>query len=388
MNKKAAMSRSRKSPAASPTGDPFLLTPGPLTTSPGVKQAMLHDRGSRDEQFTALTRRIRERLLAVVDGAGTHDCVPIQGSGTYALEAMLAGLLPRNGRLLNLVNGAYGRRVTRICEYLGRTVVVYETAEDSPPDPHAVERILAADTSITHVSLVYCETTSGILNPVQAIADLAARHGKALLLDAMSAFGALPLSVREIAVEGIAASANKCLEGVPGVSFCIARRTALERSAGNAHSLSLDLYEQWRALEGNGQWRFTPPTHCLLALDQALTELEQEGGAAGRLRRYAENCRLLVSGMRALGFRTFLKDQWQAPIIVTFHVPADPAFAFPAFYEGLRVRGYLIYPGKLTGPDTFRIGCIGRLGSSEMEGFLEAVREVVAELGIRNCAPD
>lgn len=382
-----AKSKRDKQPAASATGDPYLLTPGPLTTSVQVKQAMLHDCGSRDEKFIELTRSIRERLLDIVDGRDTHVCVPIQGSGTYAVEAMLASLLPRDGRLLNLVNGAYGRRITRICEYLGRPVVVSGTPEDQPLDVRKVDELLIAQPTISHVAMVHCETTSGILNPVHAIAEVVTRHGKGLLLDAMSAFGALRLSVKEIPLESLAASVNKCLEGVPGMSFCIARRSALERCAGNAHSLSLDLYDQWRALEGSGQWRFTPPTHCVLALAQALNEFDAEGGSAARLRRYADNCRILISGMRALGFRPFLPDACQAPIIVTFHCPADPAFVFPAFYEGLRARGYVIYPGKLTGVETFRIGCIGRVGKEEMHGLLGAVRETLAQLGVMSCAP-
>lgn len=369
-------------PAHTPDGDPWLLTPGPLTTSSAVKRAMLHDLGSRDHAFIALSQRVRAGLLRMANGGSLHACVPVQGSGTFAVEAMLGTLLPRGGLLLNLVNGAYGRRVSRICAMLGRQCRELPTAEDQPIDPDQVARMLVREPQISHVHVVYCETTSGILNPVSAIAAVAARHGRALLVDAMSAFGALPVDMGVSGILAVAASSNKCLEGVPGLGFCIAATEALRGAEGNAHSLSLDLHDQWQALERNGQWRFTPPVQCLLALDQALIELEQEGGPAARLRRYARNCEVLVDGMRALGFAPFLAADVQAPVIVTFLMPADPAFRFEPFYDGLNRRGYIIYPGKLTGRDTFRIGCIGRMDETVMGGLLQAVREVLVELGV------
>jgi 2-aminoethylphosphonate-pyruvate transaminase len=373
--------------AASPTGDPWLLTPGPLTTSPTVKQAMLHDYGSRDGRFIAINRRLRERLVAIAGGAGTHVCVPLQGSGTFVVEAMLGTFVPPGGKLLILVNGAYGRRMARICEVIGRRATVQETPEDVPVDPRALDAALAADAAITHVAVVQCETTSGILNPLQKVADVVARHGRGLLIDAMSAFGALPLDVRSVRCDAVVASSNKCLEGSPGMGFCIARSAALAATKGNSPSLSLDLYDQWQAMEKNGQWRFTPPTHCILALDRALDEFDAEGGLAGRGGRYRENCAILVEGMRAMGFRTLLPDALQAPIIVTFHMPADPRFVFETFYDRLAAAGYVIYPGKLTVADSFRIGCIGRLGAEQMRGALAAIRAALAEMGVRDCAP-
>jgi 2-aminoethylphosphonate-pyruvate transaminase len=366
-----AKSRQAVKVARTATGDPWLFTPGPLTTSATVKRAMLHDLGSRDESFIAVTRRVRERLVHLVRGGKTHVCVPLQGSGSYAVEAMIGTLLPRDGLLLNLVNGAYGRRITRICEYMGRDITVIDAPEDRPIDPAAVDRALAAEPRITHVSLVHCETTSGLMNPVADIAKVVARRKRSLLVDAMSTLGAVPIDAGGWPVDGIAASANKCLEGVPGVSFCIVRHSALAGCAGNPHSLSLDLHAQWQGLEGNGQWRFTPPVQCVLALDRALDELDAEGGVAGRGRRYRENSRILIRGMRKLGFRTFLDSGDQGPIIVTFRAPAG--WDFGRFYEGLRKRGYIIYPGKVTKADTFRIGCIGRIGASQMRGLLAAV---------------
>ena len=367
--------------------DPWLLTPGPLTTSLTVKQAMLHDWGSRDQTFIAINRRMRERLVELAGGEGTHVCVPMQGSGTFAVEAMLGSFLPATGKLLILVNGAYGKRMVRICDYYRRAHAMLEWAEDRPVEPAAVESALAGDPAITHVAIVHCETTSGVLNPIAEVASVVARAGRRLLIDSMSAFGALAVDAREIPFDALAASSNKCLEGVPGMGFVICRKEALAPTKGNAPSLSLDLFDQWQALERTGQWRFTPPIHCIVAFDQALKEHEAEGGVAGRGQRYRNNCRILVEGMRRLGFETLLPDRLQAPIIVTFRMPADPRFVFESFYDKLRERGFVIYPGKLTVADSFRIGCIGRLGEAEMKAALRAVTEVMGEMGVASGAP-
>jgi 2-aminoethylphosphonate-pyruvate transaminase len=365
---------------------PWLLTPGPLTTSLSVKQAMLRDWGSRDGDFIAMNQRIRERLLGLAGGGSDYLCVPMQGSGTFAIEAAIGTLLPRNGKLLVLVNGAYGERMRRIAETMGRAVRTIETAEDVPVSAEDLEQTLGEDRRVTHVAVVHCETTSGILNPVEAVAEVCAAHGRALIVDAMSAFGALPLDARRLRFEAVVASSNKCLEGVPGMGFVIVRREALERAKGNSPSLSLDLEEQWRGLERNGQWRFTPPTHVLAALDQALDEHVAEGGVSGRGARYRRNHEILVDGMAAMGFETLVPRALQAPIIVTFRMPADPAFVFEAFYDRLREKGFVIYPGKLTVAPSFRIGCIGRLGEAEMRGALAAVRETMAEMGVASGA--
>lgn len=367
--------------------DPWLLTPGPLTTSMTVKEAMLRDWGSRDGEFIAMNRRIRDRLVALAGGEGTHVCVPVQGSGTFAVEATIGTMLPRDGKLLVLVNGAYGKRMVRIAQVMGRNVASIETAEDTPVSPSALERVLAADPSITHVAVVHCETTSGILNAVDEVAAVCSAAGKPLIIDAMSSFGALPLDATNVPFTAVVASSNKCLEGTPGFGYAIVRRDALERSCGNAHSLSLDLEDQWRGLEANAQWRFTPPTHVLAAFDQALREHEAEGGVAGRGARYRQNHRILVDGMAEMGFETLLPRPLQAPIIVTFLRPVDPRFVFESFYDSLRRKGFVIYPGKLTVADSFRIGCIGRLGESEMRGALAAINDTMTEMGVASGAP-
>jgi len=367
--------------------DPYLLTPGPLTTSAATKEAMLRDWGSRAAEFIDTNARVRRRLLAVAGGEDTHVCVPLQGSGTFVVEATLGTLVPRDGKALMLVNGAYGERMTRMLDIMGRAYAVHETPEDIPPRAEDVDAALAADGAITHVVMVYCETTTGILNPIAGVAEVAQARKRGFIIDAMSAFGALPLDAREIPFDAAMASANKCLEGVPGMGFAIISEKALVAAKGNAHSLSLDLHAQWTSMEKDGQWRFTPPTHVIAAFDSALDQFDAEGGVEGRFRRYSANCRILVDGVRELGFETLLPDGLQAPVIVTVRAPGDPNFDQDVFFEGMRKRGYVIYPGKLSQAESFRLGCIGALDEAVMRGAVQAIAEVAEEMGIRNRAP-
>lgn len=367
--------------------DPILLTPGPLTTSATVKEAMLRDWGSRDDAFIAINRRIRDRLVEMAGGVGSHVCVPIQGSGTFAIEATVGTLLPREGKLLVLVNGAYGQRIVRMTRVMGRIATAIETPEDTPVSPSDLDAALAADPAVTHVAVVHCETTSGILNPVAEVAAVCKDRGRALIVDAMSAFGALPIDAREVPFDAVVASANKCLEGAPGMGFAIVRKDALTAGKGNAHSLSLDLFEQWQGFEANGQWRFTPPTHVIAAFERALEEHAAEGGVEGRGNRYRRNHRVLVDGMTALGFEMLVPAPLQAPIIVTFLMPANPRFVFTAFYDRLRAKGFVIYPGKLTVADSFRIGCIGRIDEDCVRAALTAIEATLDEMGVESGAP-
>lgn len=373
---------SARVPAASETGDPLLLTPGPLTTSRAIKQAMVHDWGSRDATFVGINKAVMAELPKVIHGEDAFVTVPMQGSGTFAVEAMLTSFVPRTGKVLVLINGAYGQRARKILDIAGRTVVVHETAEDTPPDLAAVDALLSADTAITHVFAVHCETTSGILNPIEAIAALVKRQGRRLLIDSMSAFGALPLDSREVYFDAVAASSNKCIQGVPGLGFVLCRKTALAECQGNATTLVLDLHDQNAGFDKTGQYRFTPPIHVIVAFHAALQEFWAEGGVAGRGERYADNARILIEGMRKLGFETLLPEARQAPIIVTFHMPKDKSFVFQSFYDRLKDAGYVIYPGKLTVADSFRIGCIGAIGAQEMRAFLSVVKQVLADMGV------
>jgi 2-aminoethylphosphonate-pyruvate transaminase len=368
--------------ALSETGDPLLLTPGPLTTAKSVKEAMLHDWGSRDAAFIRINEEVLDRLPDVINGRGAYVTVPMQGSGTFAVEAMLTTFVPRQGKCLLLINGAYGQRAKKILDIAGRATAVLEAPEDAPPDLAALDAALASDAAITHVFVVHCETTSGILNPVHAIAEIAARHGRRLLVDAMSAFGALPLDAGTTPFDALAASSNKCIEGVPGLGFVLARSAALAETRGNATTLVLDLFDQHQNLAKTGQYRFTPPIHVVVSFHRALMEFFAEGGQPGRGARYAENGRVLAEGMRTLGFRPLLPASLQAPIIHTFHMPGDPAFVFQTFYDRLKDRGYVIYPGKLTVADSFRIGCIGRITPDDMRAFLITVEAVLAEMKV------
>ncbi len=362
---------------------PLLLTPGPLTTSSDTRRAMGRDWGSRDKDFIALTARVRHRLAALVGGGeGEFVAVPLQGSGTFVVEATLGTMMPRDGKMLILINGAYGRRMAHILDVMGRAYSTLERPENEAITGDLVADALGADATITHVAAVHCETTSGILNPIEDIAAAVADHGRSLLIDAMSAFGAIELDADKVPFSAVMASSNKCLEGVPGIGFTIARKHDLAETAGNAHSLSLDLFDQWQGFEKNGQWRFTPPTHVLAALDAALDQHLAEGGVAGRFARYSQNCNILVEGMRELGFETLLPDALQAPIIVTFRAPVDPAYDFARFYDLLHRKGFAIYPGKLTVAETFRIGCIGALDGTDMTDAIAAVKETLADMHV------
>ncbi|HET6801696.1 MAG TPA: 2-aminoethylphosphonate--pyruvate transaminase [Casimicrobiaceae bacterium] len=367
--------------------DPILLTPGPLTTALPTRMAMLRDWGSWDSNFNAITAVVRERLLAIVAAEHSHACVPLQGSGTFSVEAAVNTLVPRDGHMLVLINGAYGKRFAKLTQMMGRRVSVFETAEDVQTTAADVERLLVGDASITHVGLVHCETSTGILNPLREIAEVIARHGKSLIVDAMSSFGAIPIDAATMPFDALVAASGKCIEGPPGMGFVIARRSALERCAGNSTSLSLDLHDQWQYMQKTTQWRYTPPTHVLVALAAALEAFASEGGQPARLARYTRNYETLVRGMAELGFRPFLDPAIQAPIIVTFHAPADSRYAFRTFYDSVREKGFILYPGKLTQVETFRVGCIGAIGPDEMRHAVNAIRDTLAELDIERVAP-
>lgn len=369
-------------------GEPYLLTPGPLTTAYEVKQAMLRDWGSWDGDFRAMTAELRAKLLGMIGpGAEAYDCVPMQGSGTFAVEAMLGTFVPKDGKVLVLANGAYGLRAAQTLDYLGRACHLLDKGDYLPPRGDEVARILAADPAITHVLAIHCETSSGILNPVEEIAEATRAAGRKLLIDSMSAFGALPVEAEALGYTAMVSSANKCIEGVPGFGFVIARKDELEAAKGNCHSLSLDVEAQWRTMNATGQWRFTPPTHVVAAFLEALRLHAAEGGVDGRGARYVRNRDVVVAGMRGLGFETLLDDRWLSPIIVTFFCPADPTFDFNRFYEAMKARGFIIYPGKLTVVDSFRIGCIGRMDQHVMTRVVEAARAALEELGVRSAAP-
>ncbi len=369
--------------ALSTARDKLLFTPGPLTTSATVKQAMLHDLGSRDEAFIRVIRQVRRQLLGLAGVAAPgHEAVLLQGSGTYGIEAVIGTFTHPGGRWLVPINGAYGRRFLAIAEALGVEAQALSFEEDQPVDPDAIAGALERDPGLSHVALVHCETTTGIMNPLEAVGAITRRLGRHLFVDAMSSFGAVPLDMAAHGVDSLVSSANKCIEGVPGFCFVLATRAALEAARGNARSVCFDLEAQWRGLEQDGQFRFTPPTHSILAFHRALAELEAEGGVRGRGARYRENQQALVRGMRDLGFVEYLAPALQGPIITTFRYPDHPRFDFEEFYRALAAQGHLIYPGKVGSADCFRVGSIGRIFPGDMKGLLAAVQHSLAELGV------
>lgn len=364
-----------------------LLTPGPLTTSLRTKLAMLKDWGSWDSDFIAITARVRQSLLDIVDGHDSHVVVPLQGSGTFSVEAAVATVVPRDGHVLVLDNGAYCKRAAKLSHLMGRRTTVVPFAEDAAISPEVLQTHLLADKSITHVVMIHCETGAGVLNPLQAVADVCQAHGKGLIVDAMSSFAALEIDARKVHFDALVAASGKCLEGVPGMGFVFIRKAILPQCEGNNSSLAMDLHDQYIYMEKTGQWRFTPPTHVLVALNEAIAQFEEEGGQTARLKRYQSNCSTLVDGMAALGFKPFLDPAIQAPIIVTFHAPADPRYQFKTFYDIAKKNGFILYPGKLTQVETFRVGCIGAIGPAEMAQAVHAVALTLKEMRIASASP-
>lgn len=364
--------------------DNLLFTPGPLTTSPTVKQAMLHDLGSRDFEFIHVIKHIRQQLLELGGVADQgYEAILMQGSGTFGIEAVLGSVTPSNGKWLVIINGAYGRRIAQIAEALKIEIVRLTYPENNIPNLAVIADVLTADTTISHVAIVHCETTTGIFNPVTEIGALVRQAGRHYFVDAMSSFGAVPLNLAESNIDYLVSSSNKCIEGVPGFSFVLARQSALLQSKGYARSVSLDLLAQWEGLEANGQFRFTPPTHTLMAFAQALRELEAEGGISGRAARYRRNYETLLQGMRQLGFTEYLSPNLQGYIITSFAYPRHPNFNFEQFYRLLHEKGFTIYPGKVSNADCFRIGHIGRIFEADVQALLSAIEETLIELEIK-----
>lgn len=363
-------------------GNPYvLLTPGPLSTTATVKEVMLRDWCTWDAEYNEIVQDIRRRLveIATVGFPESYTGVLMQGSGTFCVEAVLGTAVPADGKVLILANGAYGERMAQIAQRLRIAHTVARSVETAWPDPEQLRTMLSADPSITHVALVHCETTTGILNPLDDIAAIVRQSGRCFIVDAMSSFGGIPMDIGELGVDFLVSSANKCIQGVPGFGFVVARRKTLEACEGRARSLSLDLYDQWRTMEKeNGKWRYTSPTHVVRAFAQALLELDNEGGVAARNARYRANHFALVQGMSQLGFQSLLDESLQSPIITSFLEPEDPGYSFPAFYAGLKSRGFVIYPGKVSLARTFRIGTIGDVTPATMRSLVDAVKDCMS----------
>lgn len=355
----------------------LLLTPGPLSTSKSVKAAMLRDWCTWDDDYNSIVQEIRRELVSLATNqVGNYTAVLMQGSGTFSVEATLGSVMPPGGKLLVLTNGAYGVRMATIARYLKMDHMVLDWGDRGAPSLTELDETLKMYTNITHVAVVHTETTTGMLNPAREMAKVVKKNGKIFILDAMSSFGGIPIDVEQFGIDFLISSANKCIQGVPGFGFVIARRTEIEKTEGFARSLSLDLYSQWKTMEDqNGKWRFTSATHTVRAFRQALAELKEEGGIETRHRRYVKNQTMLATGMRKLGFKTLLPEKYHSPIITTFISPQAEAFEFKRFYDELKKRGFVIYPGKVTDYDCFRIGNIGEVYPEDIRRLLAAVEE-------------
>ena len=365
-------------PEQMPDNPYLLLTPGPLSTTKTVKAAMYRDWCTWDSDYNAMVQQIREDLLRLAAGRGAFTSVLMQGSGTFCVEAALTTAVPPDGKLLVVANGAYGRRIAEIARRQGIDHELIDGDECGPPDLDRLEASLTSDAAVSHVAVVHCETTTGMLNPVERIGRVVKAAGKCFIVDAMSSFGGIPMDVETMGADYLISSANKCIQGVPGFGFVIARRAVLEKTRGQARSLSLDLYDQWRTMEDHGgKWRFTSPTHVVRAFSRALGELEAEGGIAARHARYRGNHRILVEGMQRLGFQPLLPAQWQSPIITAFLYPRSADWQFQRFYEDLKSRGFVIYPGKVTDRETFRIGNIGDVHAGDVQRLIGAVGNAI-----------
>lgn len=360
-----------------------LLTPGPLTTTDTVKEEMMFDHCTWDDDYKKITQNIRTELLDLAHvSEQDYTVVLMQGSGTFGVESVLTSVIGEEDKLLIAANGAYGERMGDIAEHARITYEIYNQEYDKVPDAEEIKKILQNNPEITHVSMVHSETTSGILNDIESVAKVVKEAGKTLIIDAMSSFGGVDIDVYGLGIDFLVSSANKCIQGVPGFSFIIANRKKLMESKGKARSLSLDLYDQWETMEKDGKWRFTSPTHVVLAFAKALEEMKAEGGIEGRSRRYAQNNHLLISRMKELGIEPYITGQHQGPIITTFFYPEHSEFSFQEMYDYIKARGYAIYPGKVTEADTFRIGNIGEIYEADINKLCDIIEEFLKEKAV------
>ena len=357
-----------------------LLTPGPLTTTDTVKKEMLFDHCTWDDDYKKITLSIREKLLNLAHvSEPEYTVVLMQGSGTFGVESVLTSVIGEEDTLLIAANGAYGERMGDIARHAGIHYLMYEEDYNKIPSAEKIREILAEHPEITHVSMVHSETTSGILNDIASVAKVVKGAGKTFIVDAMSSFGGVDIPVGDLEIDFIISSANKCIQGVPGFSFIICNREKLMESKGKARSLSLDLYDQWETMNKDGKWRFTSPTHVVLAFAQALKEMEEEGGIVARAKRYEENNRLLIQKMAEMGIRPYIGSEHQGTIITTFLYPEHHNFSFQDMYQYIKDRGYAIYPGKVTDADTFRIGNIGEIYKEDIEKLCSIIKEFLEE---------
>lgn len=356
-----------------------LLTPGPLSTTDSVKRTMLFDHCTWDDEYKQITTRIRNDLLELGHvGEPEYTAILMQGSGTFGVESVITSAVGVNDKLFIVANGTYGKRMAEICDHAKISYLLYTQSPDKQPDVNIVTELIQDNPDITHVSMVHGETTSGILNNVEEIGRVAKENGKVFIVDAMSTFGGVDMPLNTWGIDFMISSANKCIQGVPGFSFIIAKTEELKKCEGRARSLALDLYDQWKTMSVDGKWRYTSPTHVVLAFEQALKELKAEGGIPARNRRYAQNQKLLVERLKALGFEPYLDAEVQGPVITSFYFPKNSSFTFEKMYAYVKRNGYVLYPGKAT-KDTFRIGNIGEIYPDDIEKLAKIMSQFLED---------
>tara|TARA_B100002019_G_C21260201_1_gene596259 strand:- start:714 stop:1820 length:1107 start_codon:yes stop_codon:yes gene_type:complete len=359
--------------------EPYLFTPGPLTTSTETKKSMMVDYGSWDDDFNKVTNKIRIKLVKIINGNNSYTCTPLQGSGSFGVEAMMINFIKKTEKVLILINGAYGERIQKICNYHKIKNEAFQWDEDKAINLEKLNMKLKKDKSIKHLAFVHCETSTGILNPLKEVSNICDKYKVNLLIDAMSTFGAIHIDSKKIKFKAIVASSNKCIEGVPGMAFIISKVSDIKKCKGNSDNLCMDLYDQWQYMENTGRWRYTPPTHVAVAFLEALKQHQKEGGVKGRFNKYQRNLQTLLKAMNKLGFTSLLSADIQSPIIVTFVSPSSKKFKFEKFYKFLKRKGYIIYPGKMAKKESFRIGCIGEIKPIIMKNLVNSINDFLKQ---------
>lgn len=366
----------------------LLLIPGPVTTHPSVRAAAAQDYAPWDLDFRDLLAMVRERVLAIAGGQpGQHAVLPLQGCGHFAMEAAFRTFVAPGGTILVPLTGHYADRLVKLAIECGRRVVTLPVPPTERTDPAAVAAALAANPDISHLAIVYSETATGIVHDAISLAEAADRAGRRVLIDAVSAFGAMPLDMSRLPmVDSATFTSNKCIEGLPGVALTVARVDSLKAGAGRAGSWSLDLADVYAHGErvGRGTHRFTPAAQSIAAFAVALDRFDAEGGQPARLERYTANMRVIYDGALSLGLQPCLPPAMQGPIVVNVIAPSDPAWNLQAFVDNLKRRGILISNFYNTAEPSFRIGCIGAITPDDMRSAVRAIDEAMTELGLHS----
>jgi 2-aminoethylphosphonate-pyruvate transaminase len=365
----------------------YLLSPGPVTTTRNVKFAALADFDPCSAEFISITKDVQSRLLKLCGADESYACIFVQGAGTQAVESVLSGLAPaRGGKTLVVSNGEHGERAANILQRLNLPYVRIDLKAGTPVAAEDIRPLLQSDRSMTHIWLAHCDSGTGTVNPIGDIAAIANDLGRQVILDATATMGALPISAATDAISAIVGTSSVCIQALPGLSFCVVKKDLLNSSMGRSQSFSQDLFEEWRNLESSGQFRFSAPTHLVAALQRALKELVEEGGHDARRMRYERNARVVLSGMRKLGFTPLLADENAGPIVQVILAPADGSYNYDHFHAALASRGFSIAPGRIANLATFRVGTAGNLDATTMNAFIDALKDSVGALGIQDCS--